>query len=129
MRRVLVVDDDHGIRVLAEDILRDAGYDVTTIGSAREALHESEARPPALLILDLSLPDGEEDLLHELIAARGAAPVLVLSGSVQIQERTAELGAHASLAKPFDVDEFIRVVNALIAPDCEATNPAVDPAS
>ena len=57
MRRVLVVDDDPDIRLLLEELLRGAGYEVETAEDGRAALRTFHASPTDLIVLDLSMPD------------------------------------------------------------------------
>lgn len=115
MPTVLVIDDDQAIQLLVRDVLRDAGYDVLTSGTAEDALHALEDTHPDLVVLDLSLPHGEEALIQRVVRASQDARLLVLSGSVELRERARELGAHANLGKPFDLDEFVTMVDRLTA--------------
>jgi signal transduction histidine kinase len=81
--RVLVVEDDPAVRVLLEDVLKDAGYGVLTAGSAREAVRALEGRPDdvSLLLCDVVLPDGRGRTLHEALSRqRPALRALFLSG-------------------------------------------------
>ena len=57
LRRVLVVDDDDDIRLLLDELLRGAGYDVTTASDGRDALRTFHENPTDLIVLDLSMPD------------------------------------------------------------------------
>src|SRR5437588_9007293 len=55
--RILVVDDDHAVRGLLEDVLTETGYDVEAVGSARSMLDRVTTSPPDLVLLDVMLPD------------------------------------------------------------------------
>ncbi|MCK9496827.1 MAG: response regulator [Dehalococcoidia bacterium] len=112
MATVHVIDDDQGIRLLVRDVLRDAGFEVATSATVHEAIAAIEDSEPDLLVLDLSLPDS--DLLQRVVDTAADSCVLVLSGSVKLEERAADLGADASLAKPFDLDDLLRVVTRLV---------------
>ncbi len=113
MPQILVVDDDHGIRTLIRDVLVDAGCAVLTARDATEALRLIERGRPDVLVLDLSLPDGDERALHRVTEAAGPTRVLVLSGSAEVYERARELGAGGALEKPFDIDELVEAVERL----------------
>ena len=57
MERVLIVDDDPDIRRLVSYNLSQAGFDIATAGTGRQALETVQKQPPDLIILDLMLPD------------------------------------------------------------------------
>src|SRR5256884_9526429 len=82
LRGVLVVDDDDDIRLLLEELLRGAGYAVSTAPDGRAALRTFHERPTDLVILDLSLPelDGFETL--ERIRDITDVPVVLLTPRV-----------------------------------------------
>ncbi len=107
--RVLVVEDDEGLRLFTRDWLEDAGYQTRCAVNGAEAL---DALPwgPDLILLDLAMPvmDGWQFLEHlrERLTSDHrtvAPPVIVLTGTFR---RNAEIphGAAAMLEKPFDFE-------------------------
>jgi len=56
MTRILVVDDEANVQRLLQFTLKQAGYTVTVAGDGQEALRQWQADPPALILLDVSLP-------------------------------------------------------------------------
>ncbi|HEX6674294.1 MAG TPA: response regulator transcription factor [Actinomycetes bacterium] len=115
MSRILMIDDEPGIRRLVTRALSTAGFEVdcaadgpTGLAMASEGRHE-------LVLLDLMLPglDGV-GVLRGLMAARPSQRVLVLSaiGDVTSKVRCLELGASDYLPKPFAVAELIARVRA-----------------
>lgn len=117
--RVLVVEDDPGLRTFTRQWLEDAGYQARAAPNGAEALG-ALAWGPDLILLDLAMPvmDGWEFL--ERLTALGASggggshktatpPVIVLSGAPR---RAAALprGAAAMLEKPFDFDLLARSI-------------------
>lgn len=113
MPTILIVDDDRGIQVLLRDVLADAGFETVTSGTVSNALDALTKHRPEVIVLDLSLPDGDEALLRRVVASSHESRLLVLSGSVHIHERARALGADASLAKPFDLEAFVSLVTQL----------------
>lgn len=113
MPTILVVDDDPGIRILLGDVLVDAGFEAVTTGTIDHALEAITENHPEVIVLDLSLPDSSDAGLSHVAAAARGSRLLVLSGSVQINERARALGADASLPKPFDLEAFVRLVTQL----------------
>jgi two-component system, chemotaxis family, chemotaxis protein CheY len=114
--RVLVVDDDPVIRSTVAELLADEGYDVQQASDGAEALEMVRESPPDAIVLDLMMPvlDGWA-FVHQCRALPrcGAVPIVVMSATHRLHE-TAEqlhaLGVRAVVAKPFDVDALIAIV-------------------
>ena len=121
MARILIVDDDQPTRRLVRLILSDPAYDLRFAGSAREAL-ENIGTSPDLLVSDMLLPDQDGLSMLKEARQRGyAGPVLAMtamsSNTPLVQDLEDELGALSVLLKPFDPDELVRRVAALLAHD------------
>lgn len=93
---ILLVEDDVLLRQAFRILLEDAGYRVTEAGSAAEALAEARRESPAVVVLDMGLPDRPGlDVARELRRDEGTTgvPILALTGRVGAQERDACLAA------------------------------------
>ena len=113
---VLVVDDDPGLNRLVSAVMRSAGYLVTTANSGLSALELVEAQEFDAVILDLLMPEMDGRGFYQALRARGkTAPVLIVS-AYGAREAQQELGAQASMAKPFDPDSLLRIVERLLDP-------------
>jgi DNA-binding response OmpR family regulator len=124
VRRVLVVDDDDDIRLLLQQLLSGAGYDVQTAQDGRAALRAFHASPSDIVILDLSMPelDGFEtlDRLRDL----SDVPVILLtarSGEID-KVRGFRAGADDYVVKPFGRQELLARIEALLRRAPEATH-------
>jgi two-component system KDP operon response regulator KdpE len=106
---VLIVDDEPHIRRLLQGTLDRAGYRVTEVGSARQALAEMEVNAPDIILLDLGLPDRDGLELLPLIQQKSRAAVLVVSAREATDEKVAalDLGAIDYITKPFDTEELL----------------------
>jgi DNA-binding NtrC family response regulator len=111
--RVLVVDDDPTIRKIVRDRLKVRGHEVAVAKDGREALREVEAFDPALVILDLRMPEldgfGVLSALEEQ-CHRPEVVVLTAHGSIEAAVRAVHLGARDFLQKPFDTAHLELVV-------------------
>ncbi len=90
----LVVEDDPWIRLLLRDLLTDKGYAVLEASNGSAALRLAERQPPALVLLDLVLPEQSGlELLTELKSTRATAhvPVIAVSARADLLVRAAEL--------------------------------------
>jgi CheY-like chemotaxis protein len=110
---ILLVEDDRLLRDAFRMLLEDAGYEVTEAGSAAEALAAVAARPPALILLDLGLPDRPGlDVVRELTQTPTTReiPVVALTGRVGPEEQRLcmEAGCTQYLAKPIEPRELLR---------------------
>jgi PAS domain S-box-containing protein len=118
--RVFIVDDEPDARELIRAVLEDQGAQVTSFGSAEEALAALKTTKPAVLVCDVGMPkmDGYQ-LIRTLRAeeARGERiPALALTAFARAEDRKRSLvaGYQAHLAKPFDVGELILVIADLV---------------
>lgn len=113
---LLLVEDDPSMRATLQRTLQRRGFAVDGCGDGREALALWQARPPDVLVLDLTLPglDGLE-VLRQGRGAGLATPVLLLTARGTVGDRVLGLNAGADdyLPKPFDLDELEARVRAL----------------
>jgi CheY-like chemotaxis protein len=120
MTRVLVADDDLLVRSVVEDALQQDGYQVETVSTGRQALTAFVRHQPALLVLDLVMPDMDGPSLVRTLRDQtrwGRVPVVVLSGLAQAPEVGARLGARACVRKPFDLQQLLAAVEQVAPPD------------
>lgn len=114
--RILIVDDEAPIRRFLRVALEAEGYGVIEAGTAREGLATAAREAPALVVLDLGLPDA--DGLSVLRDLRGWSQVPVLILSVRADEagkvEALDAGAQDYVVKPFGVKEFLARVRGLL---------------
>lgn len=107
--RVLVVEDDAGIRLLLQSALAVEGFDVQTAVSLSEASAILRHGAPDILLLDLGLPDGDGATLVREVRRQHSLPILVVSARHQEAQKIQLLDAGADdyLTKPFGVAELL----------------------
>jgi len=106
---ILVVEDDHYISHFIDISLSKENYKVVIAESADEGMFLFSSHKPAVVLLDLGLPDRDGmDLLREL-RAFSSVPVLVVSARGQEKEKIAalDLGANDYITKPFHMGELM----------------------
>tara|TARA_R110000782_G_scaffold78276_5_gene155154 strand:- start:35541 stop:37031 length:1491 start_codon:yes stop_codon:yes gene_type:complete len=111
--RVLVVDDDQAICVVASEALRRAGHSVKTAGTIAERATLLDSFRPDILVTDVKLPDGDGlDDVNSIIARWPDMRVIILSAqnTLNTAVRATEQGAFEYLPKPFDLNELTRAV-------------------
>lgn len=117
--RILVVEDDPDIRSTLEQILGDAGYAVSAVGTASEALRLVAASLPDLVLLDLMLPDrpgGEVCRALRADPRTHAVPVIMVTARAGEEGRVAglEQGADDYVEKPFSMRELLLRIEAVL---------------
>ncbi len=115
---ILVVEDDPDLLALMEMILVDAGRRVRTAPEGAAALARAEEQLPALVFLDMRMPGMNGwDFAREFRARHGrACPIVVVTAAENARQRADEIGADAWLAKPFDIDEVLALVDRFLGP-------------
>jgi two-component system nitrogen regulation response regulator NtrX len=115
--RILVVDDEAGVRSSLKGVLEDEGYSVDTVSSAEEGLAQLEKDPFDLLILDVWLPqmDGVEALEKIRQRRHDIATVMISGhGTIETAVKAIKLGAYDFVEKPLSLEKTVIVIkNAL----------------
>jgi CheY-like chemotaxis protein len=119
-RQVLIVDDYPGARYLRSRLLSDAGYEVVEASTGTEAIAVAKAMKPALILLDVNLPDISgvevcEELKRDPVTAM--IPVIQITGawlSEEARQRGLASGASAYLLEPVDDVILLKTVVDLI---------------
>ena len=115
--RLLLIEDNERLSGLLHRLLTDAGFTVDAVGTRAEAQAAVGLVPYDLILLDLSLPDGDGvDILAALRREGNGALVLVATARADLVDRVAtlNLGADDYLVKPFAPDELLARVRALL---------------
>lgn len=115
--RVLVVDDEEGIRFALQSFLESRGYSVSTADSCAEAEKVFRTTPVDLVVLDYALPDGDGvDLLGRLRAVDGFVPVVMLTahGSIELAVKAIQRGMDQFLVKPVDLPSLGAVLERVL---------------
>lgn len=119
MKPVLVVDDEPNIRLLISMVLEEAGYTTVIATDGQECLDTIDAVEPGLILLDLRMPrkGGVETLvaLKEQPKTRDV-PVIIISGTTELESGMQGEGATDVLVKPFDLDELLALVQRYYPP-------------
>lgn len=113
--RVLVVDDSPTIRRVVSQVLRQAGYDVSTAEDGDTGLAEARATSPDLILLDFIMPNMNGFQFVKLLDAEdhGRAPIVLMSTRTDSVPESAlkNLGVVDSITKPFSPDAILAVVS------------------
>jgi len=114
MSKILVIDDEQGIRTVLSDVLEDEGFEVVTAEDGKSGLKEIKSSNCDLVILDVWLPDVSGiEILEQVTKEKENLPVIIISGhaNIDIAVKAVNLGAYDFLEKPLSIDKMITVVN------------------
>ena len=108
--KVLVVDDEAGVRFGIRNFLEAKGYEVEEADSCQSALAAFQAASPDAVFTDYRLPDGNAiDLLPRLKALNAAVPIVILTahGSIELAIQAVKVGAEHLLTKPIEMQTLL----------------------
>jgi len=114
--RILVIDDERSLLNLVKTALEAHGFTVAVAEDGREGLRVFAAESPDLVVLDVMMPELDGRDVCVQLRERSAVPILFLTGNTEIASRIEglSLGADDYLTKPFDLDELIARIEALL---------------
>jgi DNA-binding NtrC family response regulator len=115
--KVLVVDDESGVRFGIRDFLEQHGYEIEEAESCQDAQHIFRTSRPDIVIADYMLPDGTAlDLLPRLKEIDSGIPLLVLTahGSIDLAVRAIKEGAEQFLTKPLELPTLLVILQRLL---------------
>ena len=113
---ILIVDDNADIRVILDDMIKDAGFKTRLAANYNQALSEIDKKIPDVAIIDVKLDKGDNDgieLLNHLKQKNKDVPVIIISGHANIEMAIESLksGAFEFIQKPFDRERLMNFVN------------------
>ncbi len=119
MTKLLIIEDEAGIRMTLSLMLKAEGFEVTAAENGRVGIEAARAKNPDLILCDLSMPEMSGfEVLEELRRdpAIAAIPFVFLTAHADSgnRRRGMDLGADDYLTKPFTRDELLKVVKARI---------------
>jgi DNA-binding response OmpR family regulator len=115
-KRVLVVEDDPNLSAIVRENLLFEGFDVEIVGDGTLAVSRARSFMPDLIVLDIMLPGANGFELCGALRRHGQTPILMVSARSQQSDkvRGLNLGADDYITKPFEFNEFIARVNAIL---------------
>jgi len=126
---ILYIEDNPDSRRLVQRVLQYEGYQVLEASDARQALEMLQQHLPALILMDINMPDIDGyTLTHQLknIAELQNVPILALTANVMKgdRERSLEAGCDGYIQKPIDVDNLVDLVRRYISMDVKSSRAA-----
>lgn len=115
-KRILLADDDPGVREILGRVLETEDYRVTLAKTGREAAAKFATNPPDLVLLDLNMPDGDGwAAFRWMDRTRPLVPVIIITARPNQYQKAADLGVDALMEKPLDLRVLLEAIKALLA--------------
>ena len=117
MAKILIIDDDVQVIKLLKKFLSSAGHDVTGISDSSKAMQGAGMVQPDLFILDLMMPQPDGFKLCKMLRADpqfSRTPILIITAMDISNSDATIFGANGYLAKPFNFDELVSTIEALL---------------
>ena len=117
-RRVLVVDDQPGIRKLLEELFKREGFEVALACDGRQAIEEVRKAVPDVVVMDMKMPNMNGlEAAEEILNLNGNISIVLITayGEAELIEKARQIGVKEYIVKPFDIFALRDKVAGLIA--------------
>jgi DNA-binding response OmpR family regulator len=113
-QRLLTIEDDDDVRLMLRMVLEDEGYDVVEAGNGTDGLERFRTEQPALVLVDLKLPDMSGFDICHVIRQSSDVPIIIVTAQESSIDVVAglEAGADDYVTKPFEVKELAARIRA-----------------
>ncbi len=116
-KKILVVDDQKGIRSLLKSLLEEEGCQVITVGDGLSAIHATQEQKIDLIIMDMRMPGLNGLETAKRILQDSTIPVILMTADAktEVREAAKEVGIERCIIKPFAIDQLKDMVKFAIA--------------
>lgn len=105
-RKMLVVDDQKGIRKLLEELFHKEGFDVAVAADGKEAIEVVNNWGPDIIVMDMKMPNMNGlEASEEILRIKKDIPIIIMTayGEMEVVTRALEIGVKKYITKPFDI--------------------------
>jgi two-component system alkaline phosphatase synthesis response regulator PhoP len=117
MAKILIVDDDVQVTTLLKSFLTSEGHEVTGITHSSKAIQAANSIHPDIFLLDLMMPPPDGFTLCRMLRADPNfkdTPILIITAMADSNSKATSFGANDYLTKPFNLDELVSRIDALL---------------
>lgn len=117
-RKVMIFDDDEDILSICSYVLEEKGWQVHTFPNCCEVVEQVTAIRPDVILMDNWIPEEGGIVATQLLKQSEelrSIPVIYFSANSDIEKLSEQAGAEAYLAKPFDLDDLLNIVDQMIS--------------
>lgn len=117
-KKILIVDDQKGVRRLLEELFKKEGWDVKVAADGQEAITRVEERLPDIILMDVKMPNMSGLEASQIILREHSdVPIIMMTayGEIEVVKKALEAGVKKCITKPFDIIILRDMVNNLIS--------------
>jgi two-component system, response regulator, stage 0 sporulation protein F len=115
--RILIVDDQKGVRRLLEELFRREGWEVCCAGDGLEAITKVGEQSPDLILMDVKMPNMNGlEATHAIMQKNPHIPIIMMTayGEIEVVKQALDAGVKRCISKPFDIMLLRDMVNELM---------------
>jgi len=115
-RKILIVDDQRGVRRLLEELFKKEGWTVKAVSDGREALSAVDEFQPNIILMDMKMPNiNGLEASKQILAAHPDMSIIMMTayGEMDVIKNALEAGVKKCVTKPFDIMNLKDIVNKL----------------
>ncbi len=115
--KILIVDDQKGVRRLLEELFKKEGWQVRVAGDGYEAIEKVGEQIPDLILMDVKMPNMNGlEATHAIMTANPDIPIIMMTayGEIEIVKQALEAGVRRCISKPFDIITLRDMVHELM---------------
>jgi two-component system response regulator (stage 0 sporulation protein F) len=115
--KILIVDDQKGVRRLLEELFKKEGWDVNVASDGQEAINKVEEGLPDIILMDVKMPNMNGlEASQIILQAHSRVPIIMMTayGEIEVVKKALEAGVRKCITKPFDIIILRDMVNNLI---------------
>ncbi|MBP1762335.1 MAG: response regulator receiver protein [Firmicutes bacterium] len=115
--KILIVDDQKGVRRLLEELFKKEGWDVNVASDGQEAINKVEEGLPDIILMDVKMPNMNGlEASQIILQAHNHVPIIMMTayGEIEVVKKALEAGVRKCITKPFDIIILRDMVNNLI---------------
>jgi len=116
--KILIVDDQKGVRRLLEELFRQEGWEVRSAADGLEAIDLAEEIVPDLILMDVKMPNMNGlEATHEIMQRQPAIPIIMMTayGEIEVVRQALDAGVKRCISKPFDIKALRDMVDNVMA--------------
>lgn len=113
-KRILIVDDQKGVRRLLEELFKNEGWEVGSAGDGLEAIEKVEQTQPHLILMDVKMPNMNGlDATQTILQHHPDVPIIMMTayGEIEVAKKALEAGVKRCISKPFDIMVLKDMIN------------------
>ena len=115
--KILIVDDQKGVRRLLEELFKKEGWDVNVAADGKEAINKVAEKLPDIILMDVKMPNMNGlEASQIILETHGRIPIIMMTayGEIEVVKKALDAGVKKCITKPFDIMVLRDMVNNLI---------------